>query len=704
MKKLSFLLLVFLTLVVPRQLIVAQTLEILHVEALNEKTTPIPMQCSPDDLIITINSSIPDLGFTSNVRATSDYKVLYYSEKLQYVICHPREKFLLTISGPGIESQDIKIFDLKKIHAYRATTNALKGTVTFKTEPGNAIVNFPNYEINEPTGKSITLNSGKYNVNIIKAKYKSIDTLITIQSNDSVTYTFNLEPNFAILKLDIKTEDNAKFEDAPIMWINDKRVSLDALYKPELYKNFYDGINYHDLYTDNLIPFEPGNYKIKIESKNYVPFETFVNLEVGKTTLLQAMLDLVYGFITVIDENENALGATVYINNVPKGQIPLYKTRTRVGKNIVRIEKKGFMTEKPFYEANVFENSEQDISVKLLISNQITINSDPIGAFVYLNNERIGLTPYTASIPNGDHELILKKSNFAPEKRIINTNRDFIEKDTLLFKLRKAFPIIIDSEVKKQNIQISGLDSLSNILIDSNYKTPSEFLLPYGNYFVNTSDFKGKTYKGKIIYSSEKNSRMKLPSYSRTSFTTLSFDYKSENDFEATFGNAHIFSRSGLSTSIANVNILNIEQNGKVYKTLLPYIFFTNWDWRLGGSLTRFLDINLLGRIKWTPGLEAVKVNIEGIYDASMLMYFYGFEISTRFSYFNIYTRIGNRTYKGEIFIPEKEVIAGDPRKINVNNTSPYITFGVRLNGVVGKSNNMLRLWYKPLSNRIADL
>ncbi len=61
----------------------------------------------------------------------------------------------------------------------------------------------------------------------------SIDTIVTIPSNDTVLFDFKLKPTFSSLKLGIETEDNSSFEEAPIMWIDDKRISLDALIKPD---------------------------------------------------------------------------------------------------------------------------------------------------------------------------------------------------------------------------------------------------------------------------------------------------------------------------------------------------------------------------------------------------------------------------------------------------------------------------------------
>lgn len=691
-------------LVIQYQVAVAQKLELLHIEKLDETTVPIPAQCSPDDLIITIKSSIPNLDFESNTRPDSDLKIIHYSDINQYIICHPREKFKLTISGESLEAQDIDIFDLDVIHAYRVTANILRGTARFNTDPGNAVIYFPELSINKSSGESVTNNSGKYKVNILKAGFISIDTIITIPTNDTVSYSFKLKPNFSTLKLEIKTEDNFTFDEAPIMWIDDKRISLDALIKPDRYKSFYSGVDYHSLYENNIIPFEPGNYRIKIEAKNYVPFETYVSLEEGKTSRLDVMLDLIYGYITVIGQGENSFGATVYINDIPKGEIPLFKTRARVGKNIVRIEKQGFMTENPFYEVNVFENTEQDLYVNMRVSNKITINSNPISALVFLNNESIGFTPVSTSIPAGNHELILKRPKYATEKMTINTGHDFLNNDSLMFHLKSVTSLTIESENAKQKLYIEGVDDLSTIVLDSIYNLPVTLELPFGKYYVSTRDYKANTYSGVLKHYPRKSESIKLPSYSRTSFTTLSLDYTDKDNYEASFGSIHIFSKTGLSTSLANATVMNIDHNGKSYKTFLPYVFFTNWDWRLGGAITKHLDINLIGRFKWTPGLDVFKTKIDGMYDASTLMYFYGFEVSTRLSFINIYTRVGTWIYEGNIFLPDDELNAGDSRKLNVSDALPHFSFGIRLNGSVGKSNNMLRLWYKPLSTSIIDL
>jgi hypothetical protein len=679
----------------------AQSVEIMTVEHLKDYSIIIPAQCSPEDLIIVINSSIKNLKFESNLLPDDEFTVIYMEDANQYIVCHEKIRFKLTVSGPNLQSYDIDVFDLNMIHAYRITSNVLRGTILVNTNPGNAIVFFPTLNIPAVSGKHITNNSGRYRINILKDGYKTIDTLVLIPSLDTAVYSFNLDPVFSQIKIDITTEDNAKFENAPIMWIDDKRISLDALLRPERLKRFFDGVEMFNLYEGNIIPLPAGNHKIRIESDNYISFETFIYTEDGRTSSLPVLLELVYGFITFIDD-ENALESKVFINDQPVGEVPIFKARARVGNNTVRFEKTGFMTEEPHYTVYVAENTNTDYRVSMKVSRRISIISEPPAAEIWLNGSRIGFTPHTTSMPAGKHLIQIKRSNYATERIELDINIRYKEEDTIVFQLHGNAPLELASEAAGLNLFLTGLGDLKNIELAGNYKTPAELRIPYGKYQVRTQRGETVTYRGTYLHHNKK-ARQVLPSYSKTSFATLTADYVSLDNIEASFGRIHIFPGSGLSTSIINAHYFVFTENEVEYKTLMPNIFFLNWDWRMGGSIFRHFDVCMLGRVKYTPGLKMVQVNLADFEDATMLNYFYGVEVSTRFSYINFNCRFGQQVFDGDINTWDSGAEAYS-NPIPVSLKSGIVSFGFTWNGRLAGSNNMLRLWNKPMANRAVDL
>jgi hypothetical protein len=95
-------------------------------------------------------------------------------------------------------------------------------------------------------------------------------------------------------------------------------------------------------------------------------------------------------------------------------------------------------------------------------------------------------------------------------------------------------------------------------------------------------------------------------------------------------------------------------------------------------------------------------VNFFDFHDASMLTYFYGIEISTRLSVFNLNVKLGQQVMEGEVNVWDKE--QGEYTNFfDINEDNFIVSFGFTLNGRVSGSNNMFRLWRKPVVNQVID-
>lgn len=77
--------------------------------------------CNPADLLIFISSKIDDLSFESNILPNDSIKVIHSPERNEYVICHPKERFILIITGPGYEPNAQYINGLKWRLKYKVT-------------------------------------------------------------------------------------------------------------------------------------------------------------------------------------------------------------------------------------------------------------------------------------------------------------------------------------------------------------------------------------------------------------------------------------------------------------------------------------------------------------------------------------------------------------------------------------------------------
>jgi hypothetical protein len=711
--------LIFVLFLVSMQ-IQAQNLETMFVEKMENVSLVVPEQCTPEDLIIVINSSIPNLKFESNMLPVEDFVVTYYESSNQYIICHEKIKFKLTVSGPNLQSEDIDIFDLNKQLAFRISANTAKGIVNIITNPRNATVIFPTLNnLVLSSNQPITNVSGKYRINIVKAQYKGVDTLIMIPRDAEKTYNIDLVPLFSRIKLDLKTDDNTPFVKTPIIWIDSVKIELDALVKSGVnQRSFFDNVEFLKFYEGNIIPLAEGTHKIKIELESYTPYETTIQTKNGKQSILSVSLEPIFGYLTFVDK-QFAEGASIYINDQNIGKVPLFKVKTRVGNNKVRFEKPGYVPLEKEYTISIQEKQITDFDVSMQVARKINFVTEPSSAEIIMDGSRIGFSPISTLVSAGNHEILIKKSGFASEKISKIINETTPDEESVNLKLREVKPLFIQSEKDGVLVKLSGIGDLKNVAIDNTSKAPSNIPLPYGNYKISLIDGDKVVFKSTIEHSPEILERGKLPNYSRSSFHYLTGNYIDQNNFEASFGRIHIFPNSGLSTALINVEqrLITNDSNGGYrfedmnnydllkdsvgdLKTLAPYLFFMNWEWRLGGSVLRQLDVNLLGRVKYTPGLKSLNsdVHVPGYSDVSMRSYFYGFEVSSRFSYANLSFRFGRQINNGKInYWDDNKGHYNASVDIPIKEDQYVASLGITLNGKVYKSNNMLRLWDKPL-------
>jgi len=688
----------------------AQNLENILIEKMENVSIVIPETCSPEDLIVVINSSIKDLKFESNMLPDSEFIVTYYPETNQYIICHQKIKFKLTVSGPNLQSEEINIFDLEKPQAYRISANIAKGQVNILTNPRNSTVIFP--EFNDQaysTNQPIRMVSGKFKVKIFKPLYQNVDTVVIIPNDAEKTYNIDLVPQFARIKLNLTTDDKMPFLKTPVIWIDSVKIDLDSYVKAGTnLRRFFDDVEFLKFYEGDIIPLKEGHYIVKVEAESYNPYKTSIDVQNGKIANLSVSLEPIYGYITFID-TQFSEGATVYFDNQEIGKIPLFKMKIRVGTHKIRLEKKGFIPVKEEYSVTVTEGQNTDFNVSMIVAKKIFFESDPNNSDVFMDGERIGFTPFPFMMSAGNHQIIVRKNGFASEKFTKLIDDKSPAEDTMLLKLQTINPLTVRSEEEGVQVKLFGTGSQKNIEIDSTMKTPAIFQLPYGEYKVYLIKDNRTVYKSFITHSPDLKTRI-LPVYAATSFHILTANFVNKDNFEGSFGRICVFPKAGLSTSIFNVDykLSTVKIDSGRYsidykfKTVAPYIFFMNWDWRVGGSILRQLDVNFLGRAKYTPGLKILSFKIPGLDDVTMQNYFYGIEISTRLPYFNISFRYGRQINIGKVNYWDLTNNDYYKNSFNIHESINVGSIGITFNSTMSKSNNMLRLWHKPLMQLIS--
>jgi hypothetical protein len=135
-------------------------------------------------------------------------------------------------------------------------------------------------------------------------------------------------------------------------------------------------------------------------------------------------------------------GATVFINGEKAGESPLQINNIEVGEYKVRLEKKDYIN---FDQTiAVLENQTARINAKMIAVVILSVESDPKGATLFINDREISKTPFSGKLREGSYRLKLVKENYINWEKTLKLEEDEeIEVDLemtaeQLAKLKKA--------------------------------------------------------------------------------------------------------------------------------------------------------------------------------------------------------------------------------------------------------------------------
>ena len=680
-------------------------------------------ECQPGDIVITIKSDITGLTFDSNV--IDIVSVTHDSISGEYIFCHSKESFWLTVSSESHISKKVYIDGKSNKYAFRVVEKTATGKIYVKTNPNNALIDF-GFSGQSPQLSSypIEMNSGEYKIRISKNGYQSADTTIIVPSDGS-TKQMNilLRPVFGKILLDITSSDKTQFQVLPVIDIDTAHINLADLQIKEKLRSFdaAENVQYFKLYEGGYIPVPVGSYSVTINSPGFKTYNSQVLTQRGGTSRLVAKMNPIVGYLTLIDYG-NAIDAEVYMDDEMIGKVPLFKKAIRVGDHKLKIVKNGFIASEEMYTVLIQENLEFDLPVKMSIYKEIYLSTLPAGAEVLVNEKRVGFTPLKISLSEGEHELVMKrKGSLDIRKKIIIDSQRSTFVDTLKYDLENTLPLLINCERDGLRLTVKR----DNEVIFKDLLAPGEILVPKGKYLVELHEDKSRRFKGNVDFKDQKS--VMLPCYSVGTFTTLAADlFLSKPKAVSTggsfysmlatgsFGRFNVF--PGFSTSILKVSVFSVNDQFKgrygsftegeknisynyANTMIAGSILFLNGEVRIGGAISRKIDISALGTYTYHPSLSILKDQSRGVNHVSGTETFVGLELTSRISAFNLNVKIGNENFNGDYkFTYEKALYSYSYYKVPFKLDNLGIKIGITLGQKVSRSNNMIRLWNKPVA------
>ncbi|MBR3075683.1 MAG: PEGA domain-containing protein, partial [Bacteroidales bacterium] len=611
--------------------------------------------------------------------------------------------------------------------------------VRIQTSPERAMITVDNNP--GMLSEDFVLGEGKHRIRIEKSGFERKDTTIVLglAEAEGVSYKFKLKPLFATVSVNVKPAEGYSFDEYPTLDISGNEVNL----RPSNIKSFDvdQELSYYSLYEGDLIPLRPGQYILKVTAKGFVPEKKNITAVDGMNQVVEFVMDPICGRLAVSDE-ENAAGAVVFVDEKEVGTVPISGITLQTGRHTLRVVKPGFVTDADSYEVDVEEDKITEYKVSMQQYSEYLFNSEPAYCKVYMDGEYAGTTPIKLIVREGEHNFRFEKNGFFPIVKNIKPALDG-EVHTMDIVMENSYPLLVSADKDSLSVEISKGRGKEKVVYASGVKTPASVLIPLSSSPYNLELFQYDTkrvYKGRFKFSDEAHNEVNVLSWEDgNAFIAANIyvlgggiDAKPcfDNQFNGTkvgknffrFGDVSLSKMkivNGLTTSMAKAAFFfpttsahfeyppiasgkyGLKYGDDKYADvgMLPAfsVVFINEEFRVGGAVLPFLDVDALATYTWYPNLAftGVKLNHMSGHDI-----FFGAEASTRFQIINANIKMGLQTVingKANIFRPGVDSQATkEDQWIHLDYNMPMqfvITAGFTLGGRTSRGQNILRVF-----------
>lgn len=267
--------------------------------------------------------------------------------------------------------------DLLKVHIPMSEG---EGSLKVFTTPAGATVFIDGVNKGQTPIKIEKVAAGEHRLRLELRGYLSREAAVSVNTDETANFSAAMEPA-AYLSV------TAKPSTATIL-VNDRKVGTGQI-------------------TSYEVP--AGNAAIQVEAPGYDVYRVSEKLSMGQTRKLD--IQLVSSF-AALEVTSDPPGAQVFLNGKPAGTTPYSNERLLPGTYTVRVELEGH---------DVFETEVEAVKAETktvtaaLVSKfgKLEIKTEPAGAYVFLNGQHSGQTPYTNfELEPGAYGLQLKLETY----------------------------------------------------------------------------------------------------------------------------------------------------------------------------------------------------------------------------------------------------------------------------------------------------
>ncbi len=174
-----------------------------------------------------------------------------------------------------------------------------------------------------------------------------------------------------------------------------------------------------------------GNYHVECKQDNHKDATDMITVkENGATSFKLSAPQPIMGTLSVIS---TPLNAKIEIDGKDYGTTPKNIPMV-IGSHNVEISKDDYKTESKTVVVNEGEVANVDVTLTQMVD--MTINSKPSNATLYINGERVGTTPYTATMSSGDYDVRLTHNKYVDFKEKVHLSSS---NPNIMFKMARQY-------------------------------------------------------------------------------------------------------------------------------------------------------------------------------------------------------------------------------------------------------------------------
>lgn len=525
------------------------------------------------------------------------------------------------------------------------------------------------------------LDAGRHRIRAEKSGYFPKDTVITVaddMKDNQMDFSIPLVPTFGRIKLEVVPQEGFEFKEGyPYELTINGRIVEKLNYS---YDDDRD-IERYVLYEDSTVPVPAGRVSIVASADSYERELREIQVNAGEEVPVTLALKAKAGRLSIIDAGQ-ARDAKVFVDGKELGTVQEVTAHPLIiGEHVITLEKPGFAPLETSYSISMKENDDVSLNIAMYRYVPYVFDSTPSDARVFVNGEHIGNTPTKPVLlkelePGQTYEVEIAKEGFLTRKHTISPDFDNPQEVSLSVPLFTTHKLTVAGDEPNLKLFVWNRKDGDSTLVDGAL-LPADISLPLREepYYMELHRIgrKNAVFKKFLLFNDPEANQYKFRTWGGgATILAATIHLLGPDNIEVgsgsaagsksfkNFGSLRLVNFQmvpGLSTSVLRGALFMGKDkaefaggsstsfkvsNAQYLPSISPILL--NWDFRVGGTVMDYADVNLLASYAWYLPVWKQMLGFSHISGHDI---FLGLEAATRVHYVNLGLKAGWQMYPG---------------------------------------------------------